>query len=72
MQKSGFPKVHHYVGFRKSGHIYARNNKNFDIRVVDTDATSYHSCDVLQSAESEKKKSIYKIIELLLPRLCFC
>ena len=47
------------------------NTKNFDIRLADTDATSYHSCDVLQSAESEKKKSIYKIIELLLPPFVF-
>ena len=22
MQKSGFPKMHHYVGFCKSGHIW--------------------------------------------------
>ena len=49
----------------------------FGIRVVDTDAPSYCCCtplDVLQSAELDKKKSIYrpvKIVELLFPLFVF-
>ena len=49
----------------------------FGIRVVDADAPSYCCCtppDVLQSAELDKKKSIYrpvKIVELLFPLFVF-